>query len=258
VEQLVALKQATEQVSIVELNHAPVNSWNLKFIDELSAVVERLMTSKDIRCVVITSIQQHFSAGGDFSTFRDFTSSGEMDDFATRVQNLTMTVAALPMPTIAAVNGHALGGGFELALACDLRIASPEARFGLPETRWGILPGAGGTQRLSRLTSPSFAKQLMLTAQPVTASECYRTGAVDIISDDKDCLPKALEIAQHIASNSPTAIQATKKCIDAVQNTPLNQALRQETMALIQLLRGDEFQEGITAFWEKRDPLYVK
>ena len=168
-EQLVEISSHGEHVTLLRMQSPPVNAWTDPFVEAMEAAVSELEASTT-RVVVITGTGKHFSAGGDFHRFQKITDEATAREFVERVQGLMDRVAALPMPVIAAVNGTALGGGCELALACDIRIAGPHAKLGQPEVRWGILAGAGGTQRLSRLVGPGMSKLMQYSAQPVDAA----------------------------------------------------------------------------------------
>lgn len=240
---------------VVRLQNEPVNAWTDAFVDAVEQVTDDLAATR-ARAVVITGTGRYFSAGGDFHRFQQITDEPTARAFVTRVQALMDKVAAIPAPVIAAINGPALGGGLEIALACDLRVAGASAVLGLPETRWGILAGAGGTQRLARLIGPGAAKLLMYTAQPVTAAEALRLGLVDQVSTNDDPLEDALTLAAQIASNSPRAIRSVKRCVDEGLNLPLAEALSLERELWIDLIPDGDLQEGAVAFFDRRPPKY--
>lgn len=255
VDQLVDLSQHSEQIVILRMQSPPVNAWTDPFVDAMETAVAELESST-ARAVVITGTGRHFSAGGDFHRFQKITDEATAREFVERVQGLMDRVAALPMPVIAAVNGTALGGGCELALACDVRVAGQRARMGQPEVRWGILAGAGGTQRLARLVGPGMSKLMMYTAQPVDAAEALRIGLVEAVSDGDDPLPLAVEIAEQIAVNSPRAIRSVKQCVDRGLDVDLPAGLELERELWIDLIPDGDLQEGAAAFFEGRDPVY--
>lgn len=255
VEQLVSLTRHTEQIAVLRMQSPPVNAWTDPFVDAMEAAVGELESST-ARAVVITGTGRHFSAGGDFHRFQTITDEATAREFVERVQGLMDRVAALPMPVIAAVNGTALGGGCELALACDLRVAGARAKLGQPEVRWGILAGAGGTQRLSRLVGPGMSKLMMYTAQPVNAAEALRIGLVEAVAEGDDPLPLALELAAQIAVNSPRAIRSVKQCVDRGLDVGLEAGLELERELWIGLIPDGDLQEGAAAFFDGRDPVY--
>lgn len=251
---LVKAGNVGEGVVLVRMQSPPVNSWTPDFNDAFEEVVNGLL-STPARVIVITGSGEHFSAGGDFNLFQTITDEGSARTFVTRVQGLLDKVAAIPAPVIAAINGTALGGGLELALACDIRIAAlKKAKLGLPETRWGILAGAGGTQRLPRLIGPGAAKLMMYTAAPVDAQEALRLGLVDRVA--VDALAEALDVAARIAGNSPRAIRNVKRCVDEGLDLPLADGLRLERELWIDLIPDGDLREGARSFFEKRPPKY--
>ena len=254
-EQLVEISSHGEHVTLLRMQSPPVNAWTDPFVEAMEAAVSELEASTT-RVVVITGTGKHCSAGGDFHRFQKITDEATAREFVERVQGLMDRVAALPMPVIAAVNGTALGGGCELALACDIRIAGPHAKLGQPEVRWGILAGAGGTQRLSRLVGPGMSKLMQYSAQPVDAAEALRIGLVEAVSQDDDPLGMALEIAEQIAVNSPRAIRSVKQCVDRGLDLDLPVGLELERELWIGLIPEGDLTEGAAAFFDKRDPVY--
>lgn len=254
-EQLVDISAHGEKILVLQMQSPPVNAWTDPLVDAMDAALTELEGSA-ARVVVVTGSGRHFSAGGDFHRFQEITDEPTAREFVERVQGLMGRVAALPMPVIAAVNGTALGGGCELALACDIRVAGPRAKLGQPEVRWGILAGAGGTQRLSRLVGPGMSKLMQYTAQPVDAAEALRIGLIEVVSDDDDPLPRALEIAEQIAINSPRAIRSVKQCVDRGLDVDLPAGLELERELWIDLIPDGDLQEGAAAFFAERDPVY--
>ena len=254
-EQLVEISSHGEHVPLLPMQSPPVNAWTDPFVEAMEAAVSELEASTT-RVVVITGTGKHFSAGGDFHRFQKITDEATAREFVERVQGLMDRVAALRMPVIAAVNGTALGGGCELALACGIRVAGPRAKMGQPEVRWGILAGAGGTQRLSRLVGPGMSKLMPYTAQPVDAAEALRIGLVEAVSEDDDPLGLALEIADQITVNSPRAIRSVKQCVDRGLYVDLPAGLKLERELWIDLIPDGDLTEGAAAFFDKRDPVY--
>lgn len=254
-EKLVDITSHGDGILVVRMQSPPVNAWTGPFVEAMEQALGRLEDSA-ARVVVVVGSGRHFSAGGDFHRFQQITDEATAREFVERVQGLMNRVAALPMPVIAAVNGTALGGGCELALACDIRVAGARAKLGQPEVRWGILAGAGGTQRLSRLVGPGMSKLLQFTAQAVDAAGALRIGLVEAVSDDDDPLPLALELAEQIAVNSPRAIRSVKQCVDRGLDVGLPAGLELERELWIGLIPDGDLQEGAAAFFDKRDPVY--
>jgi enoyl-CoA hydratase/carnithine racemase len=252
-EPLIVVEPVGDGVLLVRMQSAPVNAWTDDFTVALEAVADELASTR-ARAIVITGSGAHFSAGGDFHLFQTVVGEEAARAFVTRAQRVMDKIAAIPCPVIAAVNGTALGGGLELALACDIRIAVPGARLGLPETRWGILAGAGGTQRLARLIGPGAAKLMMYSARPVDGVEALRLGLVERL--DADALAAALELAEQIAGNSPRAVRSVKRCVDEGLQESLDEGLRIERELWIDLIPDGDLQEGAQAFFERRAPVY--
>ncbi len=165
-------------------------------------------------------------------------------------------LADLPMPTIAAIEGDALGGGLELALCCDLRIASDRARLGMPEVRLAVIPGSGGTQRLPRIVGPAHAKELILTGRIIDAHEAYRIGLVNEVVAAGEASSRAIAVATEIAARGPLAVRAAKRLIDRSLDLDLDAGLASELDASERIFASEDMLEGAKAFFGKRDPEY--
>jgi enoyl-CoA hydratase len=208
----------------------------------------------DERVVIITGAgDRAFSAGADLQEMLD------MDEVATRRSlergvAMTLRIERSTKVTIAAVNGHALGGGMEVALACDLRTASPRARLGLPETSVGIFPGWGGTVRLPRLIPRGLAYELLLTGRPLTAEEALRVGLVNAVADD--AVDAALTLAEAIVARAPIAQEQAKRVVGRTATLALDDALEYENEAWMRLYGTADRREGHRAFLERRDPVW--
>ncbi len=163
----------------------------------------------------------------------------------------------MPQPTIAAINGFALGGGCELALACDLRFASSRAKLGQPEINLGIIPGWGGTQRLARTTTLGFAKELILTGRTVDAEEALERGLVNAVTEPEELLPRVLETALQLAAKSPLALEAAKQAVNQALHGDHDENLAREADRFGELFASEDAKEGLTAFTEKREPRFT-
>lgn len=247
--------QEHDHALVLELAHPPVNSWSDDFVADLDAALARIEGGPH-RAVIIASGGKHFSAGGDLDRFHRVTDLPSAADFLHDVCAVMERVAALPMPTIAAIKGAALGGGLELALSCDVRVATATSRLGLPETSLGVLPGASGTQRLARLVGPGRAKAMMFSAEPVTGEEAHRIGLVETLTQDDDPLPTALDLAHRIAANSPRAVRNVKRSVDEGLGLELGTALRLERDLWLDLIPQGDLHEGVAAFVERRTPQF--
>jgi enoyl-CoA hydratase len=229
------------------------NALSAQVRAELVAALDQLEQDPDIRVVVITGAgEKAFVAGADIAEFASRTPIEQRA--AMEGRRLFDVVAAYPKPTIAALNGVALGGGCELALACDLRIAARSARLGQPEVNLGLLPGGGGTQRLPRLVGLGRALRLILTGAIIGAEEAERIGLVDEVVDDDQLVGRAQELALGIARHSPLTLRLIKQAVRAAAEMPLAAGLELERELFITAFSSDDRREGVTAFLEKRAP----
>ena len=248
---LITIQRRDHGIALVTIDAPPVNALTKALAEALLQAIDELAANPG-RVIVVTGRPDGFSAGGDIGRFGELEDQAAAHLFVRRVQNLFDRVAAIPSPVIAAIHGFALGGGLELALACDIRVAAPNARLALPETRWGLLAGAGGTQRLARLVGPGAAKLMMYTATPVDAAQALRIGLVDRVADDP--LAEALLIAQQIAGNSPGAVRRVKRCVD--EGLSLAEGLELEARLWSELIPLGDHAEGAAAFFARRAPRY--
>ncbi len=242
-------------IALVTMDSPPVNAFTDGLHRDFVAVLDDLR-GRTIRAAVITGAGAYFQAGGDMNRFLEIHTLAEANAFVEMAQGFTDRVAALPYPTIAALNGFALGGGLELALACDIRIASRTATLSLPEVRYGILAGAGGTQRLARLVGPSRAKLLMFTGRRIDADRALAMGLVDEVVEPDRLLPTARQVAEEIAVNSPVAVRQVKRCVDEGLALSLEEGLALERKYWAGLIPHRDYLEGVAAWREKRTPRF--
>jgi methylglutaconyl-CoA hydratase len=233
---------------------------NALSIEMLEGLRDALLTCKfdrSVRCIVITGAgEKAFCAGADLKE-RAGMDAVQVRKTVSLIRDNINSLESLPQPVIAAVNGVAYGGGTELALACDIRIASETAKFGLTETSLGIIPGAGGTQRLPRLVGKGRAKELIFTARRMEASEALEIGLVEYTVPSESLLEKALEIAGQIVQNGPIAVAQAKFAIDKGYDVDLNTGLAIEQNAYEVTIPTKDRLEGLLAFKEKRTPNYI-
>lgn len=233
-----------------------LNALNATVVDELKAAADHVREQDGVRVTVITGAGRAFVAGADIAAMQDM-SEREAITFAERGHTTMDAIAQLPMPVVAAVNGFALGGGLELALACDLIYASEKAVFGLPEVGLGIIPGFGGTQRLGRAIGWHHARDLVFSGRHVRADEAKRIGlALDVFSAE-DFLDTVYEACATIASRGPVAVRIAKRVMRAGSEEPLHEANLQERNAFGELFGTADRKEGMTAFLNKREPNFV-
>lgn len=247
-------------ITKMTMNRPKANAMGRAMIEELNNFLKMLEddeTKKKSRCVVITSFSDRvFSAGADLKE-RKGMSITESENFVTLLRSTMERVAQLPIPVIAAVEGVAVGGGLELALAADMRVASSSATFGLPETTLAIIPGAGGTQRLPRIIGPSRAKELIWTGKRIDGDEAFKIGLVDKLVPPGHATNDAIRLGHLIAGNGPIAIQASKEAINrGIEEMKMDDALEVERQCYSRVLTTKDRLEGLAAFSEGRKPEY--
>lgn len=233
-----------------------LNALNAATLAELDAVFTDLAANPEIRVVLLTGAgDRAFAAGADIRELAAVTTDGARV-FAQRGQRLFRKIETLGKPVIACVNGFALGGGCELAMACMLRIAAEGAHFGQPEVKLGIVAGYGGTQRLPRLVGRGAALRMLLTGEMIDAQEALRLGLVDEVVPAAELLPRAEALARQIAAQAPLAIAATLHAVDEGLDLPIDQGLAVEADHFVRLCATADKAEGAQAFLEKRAPVW--
>ncbi|MBI2849067.1 MAG: enoyl-CoA hydratase/isomerase family protein [Chloroflexi bacterium] len=251
------LFEQRDRLGIVTLNRPDrLNSLNQTMVREIRELFAGLRGKEDLGVVIITGAgDRAFSAGADISEFQEIPRHKAFD-FTRAFQSATGQIEALGKPVIAAVNGLALGGGCEIALACTLRILSQKARMGLPEVNLGVIPGAGGTQRLPRLVGKGVALWYLLTAEAMDAQEAYRIGLANKVVAPEELMPTCLETAKLILQKGPIAIRMVLQSVNVGLNTDIETGLIHEAMADAQCLISEDMAEGAKAFLEKRPPQF--
>ena len=256
VDDVLVLRERRGAVEILTLNRPDKrNALNTALRTALIAALDELAGDVGVRVIVLTGAgDRAFVAGADVTEFtgRDVAAQAASMQ-ARRVYDV---VAASERPLVAAINGACLGGGLELALACDIRIASTTARFGQPEVNLGLIPGGGATQRLPRVVGLGAALRLILTGEPVDAAEALRMGLVEEVTEPEDCLERAIAVAERIARNSPVAVAAARRATRAALGLPLAAGLDLERAAFLAAFAAEDRAEGIAAFLEKRQPVF--
>ncbi len=253
----VLLVEKRDGIAILTLNRPNVmNAFNQALLAALKDVIDNLFFSKDIRVVIITGAgEKAFCAGADLKE-RAGMSDEMVRKFIFTIRNLFTSIENLNKPVIAAVNGIALGGGTELALAADIRIASNRASMGLTETRLAIIPGAGGTQRLPRIVGLGKAKELIFTGRRVNGEEALEIGLVNKLCSADLLLEESIKMASMILETGPIAIEQAKYAINAGFETNIHTGLGIESNAYWLTIPTEDRMEGLTAFREKRKPVY--
>ena len=228
-----------------------LNALNDQVIRELDQTLDQI-DPDEVRCIIVRgSGEKAFVAGADIAQMSTLTQQ-EGQSFGKLGNNVFRKLETLPVPTIAAVCGFALGGGCELAMSCDIRICSDTAVFGQPETGLGITPGFGGTQRMARLIGPGMAKQLIYSARNIKAEEALRIGLVNAVYPVEELMPAAEKLAQAIAKNAPIAVRACKQAINEGLQTDMDRALEIEESLFGSCFETEDQREGMSAFLEKR------
>nr|CUU98978.1 hypothetical transcript [Hymenolepis microstoma] len=237
------------QVLLVEMNRPDAfNALSPNMVRELAEAVEYFEEDSSIRCLVLTGSTKAFSVGADIQRLEELREPDLMQQWD--------AVSSASKPTIAAVNGVALGGGAELALACDVVYAGERARFGFPEIDLGILPGAGGTQRLVRAIGKSRAMEMILSGKAISAKEALACGLVSNVHPVNEVINASVDLAERISSHSLVALRASKKAINAAFQMPLNEGLQLERELFLRALSSSDGQEGIQAHLQKRPPKF--
>jgi len=241
-----------EKVGLVKLNRPEsYNALNLQLLSELMESLKELDERDDIGAIVITGDEKSFAAGADISSMAKATKDEIRKSKFIPTFSL---IREIKKPIIAAVSGYCLGGGLELAMSCDMIISSVKSKFGQPEINLGIIPGAGGTQRLTRAVGKVIAMEMILNNRTLKAEEALSMGLINAVYPVEDFLEKGLSLAQEIASRAPVAIKAAKRAINQVDELALTDGLNEERDLFFNLFSTQDQKEGMSAFLEKRKP----
>jgi enoyl-CoA hydratase/carnithine racemase len=245
--------EITDGIGTIRLERPPMNALNTQVQEELRAAAKAATDDPGVRAVIVYGGEKVFAAGADIKEMADMS----YVDMATRAAELSSAlgaIARIPKPVVAAITGYALGGGCELALACDWRVAAEDARLGQPEIKLGIIPGAGGTQRLARLVGPARAKDIVLSGRMVGAQEALRIGLVDRVVPAGEVYQAAVELVRPYLTGPAQALRAAKLAIDGGLEMDLASGLAWESQLFAGLFATDDRREGMAAFVDKRPP----
>ncbi len=249
------LLSVEDGIALLQFNRPEArNALNKATVDEVYRALDELRANAAVGVVILTGAGDKAFVGG--ADIKDLLSRGRKEGLEGINARLFTAIEQFEKPTIAAVNGFARGGGCEIAMACDLRVASEAAKFGLPETGLGIIPGAGGTQRLPRLVGLGKAKELVLTGDIITAVEALRIGLVNQVVPADQLMPAARTMAAKILSRGPLAVRLAKQALNLSARAPLDVGLQFEVMSQAVLFESADKKEGMTAFIEKRKPQF--
>jgi len=243
-------------VTTIRLENPPLNLVTVELTKSLDRALAGIEDDGAVRCVVVTGAgERAFCAGSDVKEFESL--EGRVGEGKLLLEKAVYRrLARLPVPTIAAIQADALGGGLELALCCDLRVADERAKLGLPEVRLGVMPGSGGTQRLPRVVGIARAKELILMGDIISAAEAAEIGLVNRVVPEGRALDEAVAMAETIAARGPIAIREAKRVLDLAGDTTLDEGLAAELDASERIFASSDMQEGARAFFEKRPPRF--
>ena len=244
-------------VTLLELDNPPLNLVTAELTRQLGAAFDQVAADPEVRAVVVAGAgERAFCAGSDVKEFEGL--AGRVAEGKLLLEKLVYRkLAELPMPTIAAIEGDALGGGLELALCCDLRVASERARLGTPEVRLGVIPGSGGTQRLPAIVGPARAKEMILVGELLSAEAAERIGLVNRVVPAGQARAAALDLAERIAERGPLAVREAKRLVDLSRDLDLDAGLAAELDASERIFRSEDMLEGARAFFQKRPPRFT-
>lgn len=246
--------EVRDHTALVTLDNPGANTWDTESLPALRDLVEKLNAEKSVYALVLTGAgDKFFSAGADLKLFADG-DPATASAMATLFGEAFEALADFRGVSIAAINGFAMGGGLEVALACDIRIAEEQAQLALPEAKVGLLPCAGGTQRLTQLAGEGWAKKIILCGERVKAPKAEQIGIVEEVVPTGTALTRALELAEQVAGQSPTSVTYCKELIHSARNIAIADGLKHERTRFVDLFSTDDQREGVNAFLEKRKP----
>jgi enoyl-CoA hydratase len=251
--------ETADRIAVVTINRPKVlNALDVPTLLELEAAFERVERNDDVRVIIITGAgERAFVAGGDIADLNSRNGLAHYREFAEIVHRVFRKIEICDKPTIAAVNGYALGGGTELVLATDIRVLAENARLGLPEITLGLFPGAGGTQRIIRQVPPCRAKEIMFTGEQISATEAVAIGLANKVVPQQNVLAEARALAAKIAAKSPLVLKLLKRTLTNGADMPLSAALPYEQSMIGLVFDTNDAHEGCTAFLEKRAPAFA-
>ena len=252
--------QVIDRIFQVQLHGPPANALALPLVDGLDRALDEFDKSPARVLVITSALDGFFAAGADIklmSALANAVDTAKFMKYGNRLRGALDRLAGSDRPSVAAIEGLALGGGLELALAATMRVGSRSAQLGLPESKLGLIPGAGGTQRLPRVVGRGRALDIMLTARNVPADEAYAMGLLDRLVEPGEAEKAALELAGQLATRSPAALTQVMRCVDDAFDLPLEEGKQREAERVTELFAGPEAREGLGAFIQKRRPDYA-
>lgn len=245
-----------DKVATIVIDHPPANALSTPVMSELDKIIDEVNSTAEIKAAVITGAGMFFIAGADIKEIHTITSAQQGEKLTLRGQSILNKMEKSPKPFIAAINGMCLGGGLELAMACHIRVCGDSAQLGQPEILLGIIPGFGGSQRLSRITNKSKSIEMILTGDRITAQEAYRIGLVNKVVPTMDVVRQAVGLAKKITSKSAVAVAKALDAINSGYEMSQDDGLKYETKLFGQICESEDMKEGVSAFVEKRQPKF--
>ncbi|WP_088103762.1 enoyl-CoA hydratase [Halalkalibacter urbisdiaboli] len=245
-----------EQLAVITLSRPPANALSTNVLKELDRALQEVEKDTAAKVVLLHGDGRFFAAGADIKEFTEIESGDIFSEVAREAQQLFNRIEYFPKPVIAAIHGAALGGGLELALACHIRVATENAKLGLPELTLGLIPGFGGTQRLSAAVGKAKALEMMLTGEAISGSEAEKIGLVNAVYTEETLLAKAKELAQKMTNKSPLTISMILQLVQQRREPDFEKNLEREAKLFGKAFDSEDGQEGITAFIEKRKPAF--
>ncbi|MFJ7728543.1 enoyl-CoA hydratase/isomerase family protein [Neobacillus sp. NPDC097160] len=243
-----------ESLYWIELNRPEAyNAFSDEMMDEIKAALMEAERKKDVRAVIFSGKGKVFASGADIKELKEMS---PLEALFPRMQPLYEFIYQYPKPTIAAIDGYALGGGMELAAACDLRIATERSKFGLPESKLGVIPGAGGTQRLVKLIGEAKVKELVYLGDMINGAEAKHIGFINFVVGEAELIDRVVEIAQKVTEKAPMALRFAKQCIQRQADIPQEVGMLLENLSQAYLFSTKDKTEGVTAFIEKRKAIF--
>lgn len=249
-----------DQIAEVIVNREPVNAINQQLADEINEAFHQLESDDNVRVVILRSELNVFVSGADIKMMKELQNNketGRMLKYVKSLQDTLNFIENISKPTIAYINGHAMGGGLELGLACDFRIINENAKIGLPEVKLGLIPGAGGTQRLTRLIGETKAKEIIYFSKHLTAYESLNYGIVSKIVNDENGIDIVFEFARQLRDQAPIALAEVKRCIQNSGQQTLENGSEKEITATANVFNSEDARIGFTSFLEKKEPMFI-
>ncbi|HHY72779.1 MAG TPA: enoyl-CoA hydratase [Bacillus bacterium] len=248
--------ETNEYIALITLNRPPANALASEVLQELSLVLDEVERNDDVRVLLLKGEGRFFSAGADIKEFTEVESEEGFTEISKRGQDVFSRIENFSKPVIAVIHGAALGGGLELAMSCHIRLASENAKLGLPELTLGVVPGFAGTQRLPRLVGIPKAAEMMFTSEPISGTEAAVLGLVNHAYPEESLFDEANKLAQKIAAKSPNSLKAVIELLQFAKVSSFGQGSEQEAKLFGEIFMSEDAKEGVSAFLEKRFPQF--